>query len=283
MRILITGENGYISNYLASYLKYKNKNFEIVKKSIRIESIDDYDLTNFDILIHPAAIVHKKESMLSESIYFQVNTRLTELLALKAKSSGVKQFIFFSTMAVYGNVEGEINHNTINMPTSLYGKSKLAAEKILSTLQSDDFHVAIVRPPMVYGPQCPGNYQLLSKLSRITPIFPNIENTRSMIFINNLTEFINQIIYNSEVGIFHPQDKYFVKTTEMVNEIASYHQKRIIFNSLLGKVLNGILGNKTIYKKVFGDLYYAKELSTYKDNSYQKCNLKEAISISEKE
>lgn len=282
MRVLITGENGYISNELEKYFKCKSVPFEVIKKSIRVDSLDNIDLIGVDIVIHTAAIVHKKETKINESIYFEVNTKLTKFLAEKAKMSGVKQFIFFSTMAVYGDVRGEISNRTVYSPTSLYGKSKLAAEEILQELNSNYFNVAIVRPPMVYGPKCPGNYRTLSVFSRKSPIFPDIENVRSMIFIYNLTEFIYQLVKNHESGIFHPQDSDFINTTELVKEIGIAHKKKIFTNFFVGKLLKKIIGRKAIYQKVFGDLYYAKKLSNYKDNSYQKYNLKEAILISEK-
>lgn len=283
MRILITGENGYISNELTTELKKKQEKFEIIKKSIRFESINEIDFSKVDIIIHPAALVHKKESQFSEDQYFQVNTALTQALAFKAKQAGVKQFVFISTMAVYGEQEGCINRDSITKPVTLYGKSKLAAEEALKELQGENFKVAIVRPPMVYGPRCPGNYQLLSKLSKSTFLFPKVKNTRSMIFIYNLTEFIYQLIKNNETGIFQPQDPDYINTSAMVSEISINNNRKIIFSSLIGKLLKGLIGGKSLYKKVFGDLYYNKELSMYRDNSYQKYNLKQAITMTEKE
>ncbi len=283
MKILITGENGYISNELTSELKIKQEEFEIVKKSIRHNSINEIDLSDIDVVIHPAAIVHKKESLFSEEQYFQVNTALTQALATQAKKAGVSQFIFVSTMAVYGKQEGAIHANTEIKPVTLYGKSKLAAEEALKALEDDHFKVAIIRPPMVYGPRCPGNYQLLSKVSKKTFIFPKIENARSMIFIYNLTEFIYQLIVNKDAGIFHPQDPTYIKTNEMVSEIAKNNKRKIIFSSLIGRLLKGFIGGKSLYKKVFGNLYYEQDLSVYRDNSYQKYDIKQAITITEKD
>lgn len=283
MKILITGEKGYISNELYSELKTKKENFEISKKSIRNESIQEIDLSNVDVVIHPAAIVHKKESLFSEEQYFQVNTALTQALAIQAKNAGVSQFIFVSTMAVYGTQEGSINAKTKVQPVSLYGKSKLAAEEALRDLEDEHFKVAIIRPPMVYGPRCPGNYQLLSKVSKKTFVFPKIDNARSMIFIYNLTEFIYQLILHKDAGVFHPQDPTYIKTNDMVEEIAKNKNQKIIYSSLIGKLLKGLIGEKSLYKKVFGSLYYDKELSLYRDNSYQKYNIKQAITMTEKE
>lgn len=283
MNILITGETGFIAKSLKAYLSSKFADSSFLLKSIRNNAINNLYLNEVDVLIHLAALVHKKETPDSEGLYYQVNTELTYQLAMKAKSAGVKQFIFFSTMAVYGDVQGEINHQTKANPVTFYGKSKLAAEKKILELQDEHFQVAIVRPPMVYGPKCPGNYSLLSKLSRKTFVFPKVENKRSMLFINNLNEFIFQLIQHEESGIFHPQDPQYINTSSMVREISKVHGKSVYFNKLVGRVLKLLIGNKMIYKKVFGDLYYERDLSSYKDNSYQKFNFEQAIAVTERE
>lgn len=283
MNILITGEKGYIAKSLSAYLTSNLIDTSLFRKSVQNREKNNLDLKEIDVLIHLAALVHKKETPDSERLYHQVNTELTCQLATKAKTSGVKQFIFFSTMAVYGDAQGEINYHTNTNPVTFYGKSKLAAEKKLLELQDEHFKVCIVRPPMVYGPKCPGNYSLLSKLSRKTFIFPKVENKRSMLFINNLNEFIFQLIQNKETGTFHPQDPQYINTSSMVREISKVHGNPIHFNKLVGRVLKLLIGNKMIYKKVFGDLYYDIELSSYKDNSYQKSNLEQAIAITERE
>ncbi|UPW83711.1 NAD-dependent epimerase/dehydratase family protein [Lysinibacillus sp. Ag94] len=283
MRIFITGETGYISNRLYANLCLKQENYSINKKSIRNESLNRLDFTDMDIVIHTAALVHKKESKYSKDLYFDINVALTKELALKAKREKVKQFIFISTMAVFGNQEGCINSGSSIEPVTFYGQSKLVAEEAIKELEDEHFKVAIVRPPMVYGPNCPGNYTLLSKLSKKTPIFPLVENERSMIFIDNLIELIYQLIQNEESGIFHPQDPQYINTSSMVREISEVHGKSIYFSVFAGKVLKKLIGHKGLYQKVFSDLYYAKELSSYKDNSYQKYNLKQAITITERE
>ncbi|MED3875802.1 NAD-dependent epimerase/dehydratase family protein [Lysinibacillus capsici] len=282
MNILLTGEKGYIANNIAEYIYSRNGQFNILQKSIRDNSLDKLSLNNIETVIHTAALVHKKETPKSEAAYFEINMELTSKLALKAKKAGVKQFIFLSTMAVFGNAQGAIAKHTKTYPVTYYGKSKLAAEEILLNLQDRHFKVAIVRPPMVYGPSCPGNYVLLSKLSSKIPIFPQIVNKRSMLFIDNLSEFIFQLIIHGESGIFHPQDSQYITTSVMVKEIAKANNKYIYFSKLAGKILDMFMGNKAIYQKVFGDLYYTEELSAYRDNSYQRYNLEQAIAITER-
>src|SRR5699024_450683 len=94
-------------------------------------------------------------------------------------------------MSVYGLEEGVIDDNTPLNPTTHYGKSKLQAEEKINELNNNSFKVAIVRPPMIYGKGCKGNYQRLRRLALITPVFPYIDNKRSMIYIDNLRAFIS--------------------------------------------------------------------------------------------
>ncbi|KYG90284.1 hypothetical protein A0U40_08595 [[Bacillus] sp. KCTC 13219] len=277
MTILITGENGYIAKQLNQYITNTER--------VSVRNLTEDQFTFFqckEVMIHTAAIVHKKETLESEATYFQVNTELTYNLAVKAKEADVKQFIFLSTMAVYGDVQGAITTTTATKPVTFYGKSKLAAEERLLALQDEDFKVAIVRPPMVYGPNCPGNYVMLSKLSQKVPLFPKVNNKRSMIFIDNLCEFVNQLIQHEDSGIFHPQDSQYITTSTMVKVIAKANGKAMYLSSFIGKLLKVFIGNKAIYQKVFGDLYYDKQLSSYRNNSYQKYNLEQAIAITER-
>ncbi|MEK5039891.1 NAD-dependent epimerase/dehydratase family protein [Sporosarcina sp. FSL K6-3457] len=280
MRIMITGENGYIGNKIERYLHGSHQDIDIQRISARNFTENSYSFEGVESIIHTAALVHQKESNYTEQDYFDVNCSLTIELAQKAKGAGVRHFVFFSTMAVYSNTTKIMESTPVN-PTSLYGKSKLAAEKQLMELADEQFIVSIIRPPMVYGPGCPGNYALLSKLVKKTPVFPLVANERSMIFIDNLTEFVRQLIKNQDEGIFHPQDREYIRTSDMVNEIASVHGRRIIMSKLSGRLLVKLFGRMSIVSKVFGDLTYAKELSKYRDNSYQLVGLKEAIKMSE--
>lgn len=286
MKILITGREGYIANRLEKWLIFKSEKLLVNKMSVKGFNFHIPQAT--EVVIHTAAMVHKKESNYTEREYFDVNFHLTSQLAQCAKEAGVKHFIFLSTMAVYGTdfineSTAEINTATPLNPTTLYGKSKHAAENELLEMSDENFIVSIIRPPMVYGPNCPGNYKLLSKLAKKTPIFPYVQNHRSMIFINNLTEFIHQIAIYRDGGIFHPQDREYIQTSDMVKEIANVHRRKIILSKLIGDFLIKFFRRKRIVSKVFGDLTYSKQLSKYRDNSYQVYGLKEAIKISELE
>lgn len=288
MKILLTGTTGYIATRLEKWLTKKSNQFELRRVSVRSFSNSFQIPEATDVLIHTAALVHKKELTYTEKDYFDVNCFLTLQLAQKAKNAGVKHFIFLSTMAVYG-VDGlngcttEIVESTPLDPTTMYGTSKLAAERELMKLSDENYVISIIRPPMVYGPSCPGNYELLSKIAKKMPIFPLVQNKRSMIFIDNLTEFMWQLIINRDGGIFHPQDREYIQTSDMVKEIANVHGRKVLMNRLSGSLLMMMFRKKSIVLKVFGNLTYSKQLSQYRDNSYQVTGFNEAIRISELE
>ena len=215
-----------------------------------------------------------------------MNRDLTIDIANKAKSQGVKQFIFMSSIIVYGEnstimEKRVITKETIPNPYSFYGKSKLQAEQGIRPLQSENFQVAIVRPPMIYGKGSKGNYIKLSKLAKITPVFPEFNNKRSMLHIDNLCEFIRLLVNDQAKGIFHPQNKEYVNTTDLVVMIAKVHGKKVLtirmFNVailLLGKKMKAL-------NKVFGTLVYEKEMSKYAQHNYWIRDMKQSIEVTE--
>ncbi|MBB5179379.1 UDP-glucose 4-epimerase [Planomicrobium koreense] len=279
MNILISGEKGYLANELKNYgIKNRKLNIELVSVRKGAEKVNFLDK---DVFIHTSAIVHKKEKDFLLKDFIKINKDLTVQLALKAKKAGVKKFVFISTMAVYGVSEGCIDKNTPLNPNTYYGISKLEAEKALKKLESNNFSISIIRPPMIYGKEAPGNFQPLRRLSKTVPIFPKVENKRSMIYIDNLCDFIFQVIKNNDKGIYHPQDYRQINTSQMVKQIGLANKKKIYLSSLLGRVIRKEICRNNMIKKVFGDLYYSTELSNYRNNTYQKISFKDAITLIE--
>lgn len=282
-RVLITGQSSYVAKSFEQYSKRSaaegRTQLEGTLLSVRDNIWKKESFAQYDAILHCAGIVHQKKSVTEEE-YERVNCMLTVELAQKAYKEGVPQFIFMSTMNVYGLQTGVITSETVPAPKSPYGKSKLMAEKELLRLQTEQFKVCILRPPMIYGKGCKGNYQLLSRLAALTPVFPDIRNGRSMLCIENLCELLRLLIENEEAGIYFPQDKEYVETAEMVQQIASAHGRRVrltpVFNPLI-RLACGI----SVIQKVFGSLQYEKQLSVYDKGEYQKMGLKEAIAESE--
>lgn len=275
-RILITGKTSYIGTSFASYIK-DNPEYQVDTISVRGEDWKTQDFSVYDVVLHVAGIAHKKETKENQQEYFDVNYTLTKELGKKAKDEGVSQFIYLSSMSVYGITEGVITKDTVPNPTSAYGKSKLEAEKYLETLQSDDFKVAIIRPPMVYGNNCPGNFNLLNKMVRYIPIFPKVNNLRSIIYIDNLSFIIKKIVSNNYHGLFLIQNMELVSTNDIIKEMSKFINKRKYYSQLLTKVI--LLFNlnsnsiSNIFRKAYGTLYY-KESDCMK---YENLLFKESI------
>lgn len=164
------------------------------------------------MVLNVAGIAHQRITKENESNYYKVNRDLAIDLANKARNDGVKHFIQISTMSVFGIDKGKIDKNTPCNPINAYGKSKLEADDAIYKMKNDLFNITIVRPPMVYGPNCKGNCNSLKKLARLIPYFPSFDNKRSMIFIDNLSQFI-MIIINKEIeGYLYPQNTHYVAT-----------------------------------------------------------------------
>ncbi|HEL2221503.1 NAD-dependent epimerase/dehydratase family protein [Streptococcus suis] len=278
-RVLITGANSYIGTSFEEYVKNKDSNFEIDTLDLLDPNWEEFDFSGYDSIFHVAAIVHKREKKISYEEYKKVNTDLPVLIAKKAKKAGVSQFIFLSTMSVYGLNTGKIASSTLAIPTTKYGQSKYQAEEELLKLRDCQFKLVIVRPPIVYGKGSKGNYSILSKLTQLTPIFPKILNSRSMLHIDNLCEFIRKVIELELRGLFCPQNSEYVNTSELVKVIAEVHRKKIYFTKIFNPVIKLLFHFDTV-KKVFGNLVYEKEMSRY-DFEYQVINFEESIKNTE--
>lgn len=277
-RILITGKNSYIGTSFENWLRRKSEKYKLDTVDMRDCSWKEKDFSKYDVIFHVAGIAHVKETKKNQHLYYKVNRDLAYETAKKAKAEGVKQFIFLSSMSVYGIKNGIIDKNTCLNPKSNYGKSKLQAEELIAKLKDDFFIIATLRPPMIYGKGCKGNYTRLAKLAVKTRIFPNIDNKRSMIYIDNLCEFVKLLIDDCSSGLFLPQNVEYVKTSEMVRLIAEVHGKKIRMTKLFNPLLK--LLNISIINKVFGDLVYEQRMSEYKED-YSLHGIKESILLTE--
>lgn len=282
-KILITGKNSYVGNSFEKWLRNYPGEYEVEKISLRDGSWKDEDFSGYDSLLHVAGIAHVSTDPNMEELYYQVNRDLTIEVAKKAKAEGVKQFIFMSSIIVYGDGRKDrkvIDENTVPTPSNFYGRSKLEAEEGIKPLGSDDFKIAIIRPPMIYGKGSKGNYPKLAKAAQTLPIFPDIDNQRSMLHIDNLSEFLRLIIDNEENGLFFPQNIEYVKTSEMVRIIAEVYGKKIRLVKIFNPVINMMSGRVSIVNKAFGNLIYDQRISRYK-KKYTIRDLKNSIEATE--
>lgn len=254
--ILVTGANSYIGTSFVNYLKNYRDFYSIETIDTRNDGWKKVDFSKFDVIYHVAGIAHIKETKVNKQLYYDVNRDLTIEIAKKAKNEGVSQFIIMSSMSVYGMTKGHITKSTIPNPNTAYGDSKLQADNFLNTIADDKFKVAILRPPMVYGKNCKGNYQQLRAFALKSPIFPKYKNERSMIYIGNLCEFVKRVIDIDAEGLFFPQNRDYVCTSEMVKQIANDNGKLIVepsgFNAFISLI------HLNVFEKVFGNLTYEK-------------------------
>lgn len=296
-KVLITGAGSYIGEFFCNYAKEHYP-------SLEIETLDMLDLTwqkkdfsDYDIVYHVAGIAHADVGNVSNEVrekYYAVNTDLAVDVCKKAKKEGVKTFIFMSSMIIYGDsapygkkkiVEG----HTVPNPANFYGDSKLQADVAVRTLADDHFKVLVIRPPMIYGKSSKGNYPVLAKLAKKVPVFPKVDNERSMLYIENLCEFLCQIMLIKEIGenavVLMPQNAEWTNTCEMVKMIASVSRKKIvemkIFNPAvaIGGKAPGKIGG--LVNKAFGNSCYAHNVSVYSGIDYQVNTLTESIKKTE--
>lgn len=293
-KVLITGANSYIGTSFEKWIEENDNSIHIDTLDMKDIKWRDKDFGGYDVIFHVAGIAHSDVGKATEEQkkqYYKINTELAIECAKKAKKENVKQFIFMSSMIVYGESapigkEKIITRETPVNPANFYGDSKVKAEIGLNDLVDNQFKVAILRPPMIYGKGSKGNYPLLSKIAKKIPIFPKVENQRSMLYIGNLCKFLQLIIKNEDEGFFFPQNTEYVSTYDMVEKIAQIHEKKIILISAFNIVLKlvGRTSNRVaqLINKAFGNIVYAKELSTY-SQKYQEYDLMDSLQMTERE
>lgn len=261
IRVLIIGQGSYIGTQLSAWLSRKPERFETRTLDVK-GGVDLRAFAGMDAVVHVAGIAHRKAAPGDASLYRRVNCELALQCARAARQAGVRQFVFFSSMSVYGRVTGRIDAQTRPAPDSLYGQSKWDAEQALAALAGEDFHVAVLRPPMVYGPGCRGNYPKLSKALRRLPFFPRVSSERSMLYIGTLCRFLEQLIESGKGGLYFPQNAEYVNVTRLAHEVSRCHGHRLWCVPGFDWLLVGLGRHVPLLGKVFGTLVYDKGLST---------------------
>ena len=262
-KLLLTGSNGFIGSY---FKKHYSHIHQIATFSFLNESLDTLNLAETDVVVHLSALVHQMGGA-NKKEYEDVNITQTLKLAQKAKESGVKHFIFMSTVKVYGEESDTVyKEDTKCNPRDEYGESKLEAETKLQKLDDDSFTVSIVRTPIVYGEGVKANILNLINLIKKVPVLPfgNIQNRRSMVYVGNLCAIINRIIELRKPGIFLASDDRAFSTTEFVHLIALALNKKsflvsVPFFQFLLKQIKPSLYNR-LYKSLEVDNTFTKKV-----------------------
>lgn len=292
-KVLITGANSYIG---VSFEDYVHEHYS---SELSIDTVDMIDgswrqknFSPYDIVYHVAGIAHADVGNVDESIkkkYYAINTELALETCKKAKAEGVKQFVFMSSAIVYGSSAGygkakRITKDTEPQPANFYGDSKWQADKGVREFAGEGFIVTVLRPPMIYGKGSKGNYPILAKIAKKLPIFPDIQNERSMLYIENLCEFLVQVMIRGAGGIFWPQNAEYTRTSEMVRLIAQASGHKIRVSKTWNWIIpftSHIPGKPaSLTNKAFGNFTYDQGMSRY-DFAYQIVSLRNSIERTE--
>jgi len=237
---------------------------------MRDDAWRETDFSEFDTILHVAGIAHDINKKKDAQLYYRVNRDLSLETAQKAKASGVKQFIFISSMAIYNSIKVKnISANTPLKANDYYGNSKLQADEAMQALNSDEFSVAVLRPPMIFGKDCKGNFPRLINFAVKIPIFPKIKNRRSMLHIDNFCEITRLIIESNSQGIFFPQNPEYFATTDLCVQAASLKGKNLKTSRLFNWLVWLAYPLMPSLRKLFGNLTYDKEISNHFEGVYQ--------------
>lgn len=279
-KVLITGANSFVGTNIEKWLLKTPSEFSVDTIDTMNDIWKTADFSKYDVVFHVAGIAHVDPKPEMAPLYYKVNRDLTIEIANHAKEKGVKQFIFMSSGIVYHaskSLKGDIKtKNTVPKPNDFYGDSKLQAENGLKDLECDTFKVCILRPPMIYGPGNKGNLPRLGWLATKTPIFPAWHNKRSMLYVENLAEFVKQAILRELSGTFFPQNAEYSDTVEIVRHFAKEHGHKI----WISKIFNPFVWLGSFFlpaiPKMFADSYYVQDMSKY-DFEYQLVSFEDSI------
>lgn len=264
MRILITGAGSYVGTSVELWIK-NHSNHHVDTLDMLKDTWRDTDFSQYDVVYHVAGIAHVNAKANMEALYYKVNRDLTIEVAQIAQKAGVKQFIFMSSMIVFHEsrslIPEMITSDTLPCPNGFYGDSKLQAEKGLHNLACDTFKVCILRPPMIYGPNSKGNFPRLIKLAAKTPIFPDFHNQRSMLYIDNLAEFVLQAVEHQLSGTFYPQNRELSDTVEIIRYFAQAQNHKVWFAKWLNPFVRLASHFLQPINKMFGTYYYDPQMS----------------------
>lgn len=279
MNILITGANSYIGTNVEQWIK-RHTDYRVDTLDMMTDAWQEVDFAPYDAVFHVAGIAHVNAAPEMESTYYKVNRDLTVRVAQRAKEAGVGQFIYMSSMIVFHEscslTPEVLTQASQPRPNGFYGESKLQAENGLHALESDTFKVCILRAPMVYGKGAKGNFQRLIRLAGKTPLFPEFHNQRSMLYIDNLAEFVRQAIQHQLNGTFYPQNGELSDTVEIVRYFAKAQNHTVWFSRLFNPFVRMASRFVQPVNKMFSTYYYDQAMSKA-PFEYQLVTLEESL------
>ncbi len=279
--ILITGANSYVGTNVEKWLMREPEKYHVETLDMKNPNWKDFDFSKFDVVFHVAGIAHVSSNKSMDDLYFKVNRDLAIETATKAKQSNVNHFIFMSSMIIYGfdhPLRDKMHIKTDHYhPINAYGKSKLEADLEIQKLASEIMNITIVRSPVIYGPGCKGNFPKLQILARKVIFFPNITNQRSMIFIDNLSEFIKHVIEKKIFGVFYPQNSEYLSTSMIILYTRDILGKKTYTFRFLNPLIRFLTIVSKFFRKIFGNKTYDLNISNNLGFDYQIVGVKDSV------
>jgi nucleoside-diphosphate-sugar epimerase len=245
-KYLVTGSTGFIGSRLLGLLntiecdvrllvRSDVNNYDTVVCNLGQDKISKYAFESVDTVFHLAGFAHDMHDPRKvEDLYRVINVEVTVDLARLAVESGVKRFVFISSVKAGGGLDSGkcTNESDQNEPEGVYGKSKREAElKLLKIGNESGMHVSIIRPSLVYGPDVKGNLQLMLtgvKKSWFPPL-PETGNRRSMIHVDDLVQAILLVSEDKRANgeIFIATDGISYSSREIYNSMCNVVGKSI--------------------------------------------------------
>lgn len=272
MKYLITGATGFIGQELT---KFKLDFRCVYRTSVNSPFMDhcvipslnelagfDSCFRDVDAIIHLAGLAHNHLFMDDE--YKSVNTDGTLSLALNAAKLGVRRFVFVSSIGVNGlaTFDKPFTPKSKAAPYNAYSKSKFDAEIGLKKIAEDTgMEIVIVRPTLVYGPNAPGNFGMLTRLIKVLPVLPFglADNRRDFIAVQNLADLLITCAAhpNAAGHTFLASESETVSTKQFTNAIAKGMGKKLIQLPIpvsLMRVAGRLSGKSAMIEQLFGNL-----------------------------
>lgn len=253
-RVLITGANSFLGNNTKEYLE-EHGEYQVDTVDMLDANWEKNDFSKYDVVFNVCAIVHRPE-IKDSKIYFDINRDLAVKIALKSKKEGVKQFIQTSTNGVFGIEIGILSENNGYNPKTPYEKSKYEADCLLTGLRDTNFKVCIVRPPLMYGKGCKGNFPKLERFALKHHIFPSFKNKKNFIYIENMADFVKYAIDNELDEVCYPRDDLVISTSELIKGISQINGKKMYLLAVLNPLVKLFYRSTHSLKLIFGDCYY---------------------------
>lgn len=276
-KILVTGANGFVGSSLCKILLDRKIPFVgAVRKRTAESQCEIGALTEFtnwsealaecNAVIHLAARVHVMNDKSNNPLlaFRAVNVDATLNLARQAMHSGIKRFVFVSSVKVNGEETAGKPFTSLDAPAPLdpYGQSKLEAEIALTALsRTTGLEVVIIRPPLVYGPGVRANFLKLMQLVKMGVPLPlgAIYNRRSMVALDNLVDLLITCTHHPAAAgqTFMVSDDNDVSISELLRMLAIAMGKRSLLLPVPAGIIAGaaaLLGKSAVANRLLGSL-----------------------------